>query len=265
MTFPQFFLIFIVAIPLVLVSLDRLRMDIAALFIAACLGLAQFFGLAILSAKHNPHDAIKAIAGFSQPVVITLLSLFIITTSLDKSGLTRWVARKILKIGGSSERLFIALFTTTTALLSLIMNNLAAGALLLPSAMEVARRSGIKPSKLLIPVAYGSLLGGAATYFTGANILVSDLLTTANPPQHALHILDFTPTGGLIAILGIIFLTIFGPRWLPEREPAPEQMIARPTGRELEDHYRIVERLWEVVVPADSPITNKSLAESAIG
>ncbi len=265
MTFPQLFLIFIVAIPLVLVSLDRLRMDVAALLIAVSLGLAQFFGMGILGAAHNPHDAIKAIAGFSQPVVITLLSLFIFTTSLDKIGLTRWVARKLLIIGGNSERLFIALFATTTALLSLIMNNLAAGALLLPSAMEIARRSGIKPSKLLIPVAYGSLLGGSATYFTGANIIVSDLLTTAIPPQHALHILDFTPTGGVIAILGILFLTIFGPRWLPERDPAPEQMIARPTGKELEDHYQLLERLWEVIVPRDSPIAYKTLAASGIG
>ena len=265
MTLPQIAVIVILVIPLALVSLDRLRIDVAALFIAGALGLLQFFGLGIFGAQHNPHDAIKAIAGFSQPVVITLLSLFIFTTSLDKSGITRWIARNLLKIGGNSERLFIALFSTTTALLSLIMNNLAAGALLLPSAMEVARRTGIKPSKLLIPVAYGSLLGGAATYFTGANIIVSDLLTTASPPQHALHILDFTPTGGVIAVLGILFLTIFGPRWLPDREPSPEQMMARPTGSELEKHYQLVERLWEIIVPPESVIANKTLAESAIG
>ncbi len=265
MTLTQVILIVIVAVPLALVSIDRLRIDVAALSIAAVLGLFQFFGMAIFGDPHNPHAAIKAIAGFSQPVVITLLSLFVFTTSLEKSGLTRWLARNLLKIGGNSERLFIALFSTATALLSLIMNNLAAGALLLPSAMEVARRTGIKPSKLLIPVAYGSLLGGAATYFTGANIIASDLLTTANPPQHALHILDFTPTGGLIAILGILILTIFGPRWLPDREPAPEQMMARPTSHELEMHYKIIERLWEVIVPPDSTLANKSLTESAIG
>lgn len=265
MTLPQIFLIVVVAIPLVLVSLDRLRIDVAALLIAAILGLAQFLGMGILGAANTPHDAVKAISGLSQPVVLTLLSLFIITSSLDKSGVTRWVARYLLKIGGHSEKHLIALFAGSTALLSLVMNNLAAGALVLPSAMEVARRTSIKPSKLLIPVAYGSLLGGAATYFTTANIIVSDLLVTANPPQPPLNILAFTPTGGLIAIVGIAFLAIFGHRWLPEREPAPEQMMARLTGSDLEDLYHLGERLWEVRVPSDSPFANKPLSESEIG
>lgn len=265
MTLPQVFLIAVVAIPLVLVSLDRLRIDVAALLIAVTLGMAQYLGMSILGAAHAPHDAIKAISGFSQPVVLTLLSLFIITSSLDKSGMTRWVARYLLKIGGHSERRLIALFAAITALLSLVMNNLAAGALVLPSAMEIARRTGIKPSKLLIPVAYGSLLGGAATYFTTANMIVSNLLVTANPPQPPLHILAFTPTGGLIAVVGIVFLALFGQRWLPDRDPAPEQMMARLTNRDLEDYYHLDERLWEVQVQPESPLANKTLSESGIG
>ena len=108
------------------------------------------------------------------------------------------------------------------------MNNLAAGALLLPSALEAARRTGIKPSKLLIPVAYGSLLGGVATYFTTANIIVSDLLTIAKPPQARLGMLDFTPTGGLIALAGIAFLALFGKRLLPDREPSISFMQDAP-------------------------------------
>jgi len=265
MTLPQVFLIVVVATPLALVSLDRLRIDVAALLIAVALGVAQYLGMGILGAAHASHDAIKAISGLSQPVVLTLLSLFIITSSLDKSGVTRWIARYLLKIGGQSERHLIVLFAATTALLSLVMNNLTAGALILPSAMELARRTGIKPSKLLIPVAYGSLLGGAATYFTTANIIVSDLLAAANPPQPPLHILAFAPTGGLIAVVSIVFLALFGQRWLPDRDPAPEQMMARFTGSDLEDYYRLDERLWEVLVLPESPFANKSLSEGGIG
>jgi di/tricarboxylate transporter len=265
MTLPQIFLIVVVALPLVLVSLDRLRIDVAALGIAAVLGVAQYLGMGILGAAHTSGDAVKAISGLSQPVVLTLLSLFLITRGLDKSGMTRWIARYLLKIGGHSERHLIALFATTTALLSLVINNLAAGVLVLPSAMEVARRTGIKPSKLLIPVAYGSLLGGVATYFTTANIIVSNLLTTANPPQLPLHILAFTPTGGLMAIVGIIFLALFGRRWLPDHDPEPEQMMARLTGSDLEDYYQLGERLWEMRVLPESPFANKRLSESGIG
>ncbi len=265
MTIPQITLIFITAIPLLLVSLDRLRIDVAALLIVAALGIAQFLGMGILAGANEPDQALKSISGFSQPVIITLLSLFIFTSSLEKSGITRWIARKLMKLGGSSEWQLITLFASTTAVLSLVMNNLAAGALVLPSAMEVSRRTRIKPSKLLIPVAYGSLLGGAATYFTTANIIISNLLVSASPPQPPLHILAFFPTGGLIAVTGILFMGLFGRKLLPDREPAPEQMMARFTGSELEEFYGLGERLWEVQVPADSVLANKSLALSGLG
>ncbi len=265
MTLPQIFLIVVVTVPLLLVSLDRLRVDIAALFIAAALGVAQFLGMGILGAAHTPGDALEAISGLGQPVVLTLLSLFVVTHALTKSGITRWLVHYLLKVGGHSERYLIALFAVSTALLSLVMNNVAAGALVLPGAMEIARRTGIRPSKLLIPVAYGSMLGGAATYFTTANIIVSDLLVTATPPQLPLHVLAFTPTGGLVAAIGIAFLVLFGRRWLPDREPAPEQMMARLTGSELEEYYRLDERLWEVRVLPQSPFAHQSLAESGIG
>ncbi len=265
MTLPQVFLIAVVAIPLALVSLDRLRIDVAALLMTVALGTAQYLGMGILGAAHTSRDAIRAISGLSQPAVLTLLCLFIITRGLDKSGVTRWIAQYLLKIGGRSESHLIALFAATTALLSLVMNNLAAGALVLPSAMEVSRRTGIKPSKLLIPVAYGSLLGGTATYFSTANIIVSNLLAATNPPQPPLHILAFAPTGGLIAVAGIVFLALFGQRWLPDRDPAPERMMVRPTGGDLEGYYRLDERLWEARVLPESPFAGKPLSESRIG
>ena len=161
MTFAPLFLIIVVAIPLIFVSRNRLRMDLAALLIALILGLGQFLGLGLLGPEHTPQAAVKAISGLSEPVVLTLLSLFIITQSLDKSGVTRWIARRLISfahaqdedLGGRSERRLIVLYATSTAVLSLFMNNLAAGALLLPSAMETCRRTAIKPSRLLIPVA----------------------------------------------------------------------------------------------------------------
>ncbi|HLV33826.1 MAG TPA: SLC13 family permease, partial [Spirillospora sp.] len=263
MTLPQIIVILVVLIPLALVVTNRLRADVAALTITVILGAAQFMGLAVLGAANTPRDVVKAISGFSQPVVITLLSLFIVTQCLDKTGVTRWIAQRILAVGGQSETRLIVLLTTAGALLSLFMNNLAAGALLLPTAMDVSRRTGIKPSKFLMPVAYGSLLGGSATYFTTANIIVSDLLTTAVPPQAPLGVLDFTPTGGLIAIAGIIFLGLFA-RHLPDRDPHPEQTIARRTGSELEDAYQLGERLWEAQVPAGSPAVGKTIQQLGI-
>jgi len=265
MTSLQALLIIIVAVPLAFVLTNRLRMDIAALIIAIFLGIAQFLGLGILGPAHSPADAVKAISGLGQPIVVTLLGLFVISRGLEKSGVTRWIARRLMILGGNSERRLIGLFAVTTAFLSIFMNNLAAGALLLPSAMETARRKGIKPSKLLIPVAYGSLLGGVATYFTTANIIVSDLLQIAKPPQSSLSILDFLPTGGLIAIAGIIFMVFWGSHLLPDRKPAPEQMLTRLTGSELEDLYQLRDRLWEARLLPESSLVGKTLAQAKIG
>lgn len=265
MQLTQWLLVIILVIPLAFVMVNRLRMDLAALLMAILLGALQFAGLGMLGPAHTPQDAAKAISGFSQSVVITLISLFILTRGLEKSGVTRWIARQIIRLGGKSPRRLIALFAAVTALLSLVMNNLAAGALVLPSAMETSRRTGIKPSKLLIPVAYGSLLGGVATYFTTANIIMSDLLRIADPPQAPLQILDFTPTGGLIAIAGILFLWLFGEQILPDRQPTAQQSITRRTGSELEKLYSIGERLWQARLKPGSPVAGKPLADIGIG
>lgn len=264
-TLAQVLLIVIVVFPLALVMLNRLRMDIAALLIAGLLGLCQFLGVGMIGEADAPKEAVRAISGFGQPVVMTLICLFIITNALERTGLTRLLVRFLLKVGGNSESRLITLFAGASAVLSLFMNNLAAGALLLPGAVEAARRTGIRPSKLLIPVSYGSMLGGAATYFTTANIIVSDLLRIAHPPQAPLGVLDFTPTGGLVALTGIAFFALFGARLLPDRIPPAEQMLTRPTGSQLEDFYQLGERLWDLRVLPNSVIRGKSLADSHVG
>lgn len=265
MTVPQWILIFVLCVPLALVVTNRLRIDLAALLMAVSLGVLQFAGLGMLGPAGTPGAAINVLSGFGQPIILILIALFILTHVLEKSGVTRWIARQLLKVGGMEQSRLIGLFAATAAFLSLFMNNLAAGALVLPIAMEVARRTRIKPSKLLIPVAYGSLLGGSATYLTSANIIVSTLLQNADPPQAALHVLDFTPTGGLIAVAGILFLAFFGGRILPDRQPSGEQNFARLTGTELEKYYSLSERLWEANVLPSSALVGETLVRSGIG
>jgi di/tricarboxylate transporter len=265
MNLPQILILVIMAIPLLLAFRSRLRIDLAALLIAALLGLCQFAGLGILGPANTPRDAVKAISGLGQPVVIILISLFILSSSLEKSGITHWITKKVLVLGGTSERKLILLLSGTAAFLSLFMNTIAAGALLLPTAIEAAKKTGIKPSKLLIPVSYGSLLGGMASYFTTANIITSDLLTIASPPQPTLTLLSFAPTGGLMAIAGLGFLALFGNKLLPDREPISKQFPLQLSGVELRDTYQIEDRTWEVLVPADSHLVGQSLQEVGFG
>ncbi|MCS6872100.1 MAG: SLC13 family permease [Anaerolineae bacterium] len=218
MTVAQLYVIFAVGLPLSLTAANRLRADYAALMIAFILGIGQaLLGLPIFDAAGMPASAAHAISGFGQPVIITLVSLFILTGSLEKHGIAHWIAQRIAMIGSGSTRRLIALYTIAAAALSLVMNTVAAGALLLPSALQTARQANIAPSRLLMPLSFGTLLGGCATYFTTANIITSGLLTTASPPQTPLSVLDFALTGGLIALAGIAYIVILAPRLLPER------------------------------------------------
>ena len=262
MSLTQIFVLLVLIIPLTLVFLDRLREDVTALLMAASLGLAQFLGMGVLGPMNTPAAASKAIEGFGTPEVVTLLSLFILTYCLDKYGLTRWLASRLLAIGGRSEPRLIALFAISGALLSLFMNTLAAAALMLPSALDAARRTGVKPSKLLIPLAYGAMLGGAATYLTTANIVVSGLLPLASPPQLPLGFFDFTPTGGFVAIAGLAFLIIFGKWLLPNREPPVSQMAHSVA--DLTRAYQLQDRLWDVEIPASSLLIHETIAETRI-
>lgn len=263
MTASQIYVLLVLAIPLTLVFLDRLREDVAAMLMAVLLGAAQYAGMGVLGPAHTPDEAGRALAGFGKPEVVTLIALFILTYALDKFGLTRWLAGRLLAIGGTSERRLIGLFALTGALLSLFMNTLAAGALLLPGALEASRRSGVKPSKLLIPVAYGTMLGGAATYLTTANIVISSLLPLADPPQKSLSIFAFTPTGGVVALAGLAFLFLFGSRLLPDREP-PE-FEKRYSNQELTDTYQLRERLWEAKILPRAALIDHDIDETPIG
>jgi len=255
----------ILIIPMFFVFKNRLRIDLAALLIAALLGLCQYIGFGVLGPPNTPDNAVNAIAGFGKPVVIILISLFIITSSLEKSGVTSEITKRVLALGGKSERRLIFFLSLATAFLSLFMNTVAAGALLIPTAIEAAKKTGIKPAKLLIPVSYGSLLGGMASYFTTANIITSNLLTMADPTQTPLNLLSFFPVGGLIAIAGLVFLGLRGSKLLPNREPVSDQIPLQLTKDELQDSYNIVERTWEVIVSPQSRLVGQSIEEIGFG
>jgi di/tricarboxylate transporter len=140
------------------------------------------------------------------------------------------------------------------------MNNIAAGAVLLPAAVSVARKRDIPSSRLLMPLAYGTLLGGMATFFTTANIIVSGSLQSQGQPP--LTMLQFLPSGGAMVLTGGLYLILAGRNLLPRRESVGRTMMARP---DLAKTYQLAERLWEVTVLPESPLVRQHLSETLIG
>jgi di/tricarboxylate transporter len=115
-------------------------------------------------------------------------------------------------------------------------------------------------SRLLMPLAFGTLLGGMATLFTTANIVISGSLQAQG--ERALTMLDFLIPGGAIVAAGMLYMLLLGRRWLPIRDSVGRAALARP---DLTQTYELNERLWEVRVQPGSPLANHRLGESVIG
>lgn len=247
----QIFVLIIAGAALLLILTNRLRSDLVALLVMLAL---SFSGIITIQ---------QAFGGFSQSAVITIISLFIITHALEETGVISWIANRLKQFGGGQENRMIGLVMGTGAGLALFMNIIAAGAVLLPAVIGVARESRLRPSKLLIPLSYGTLIGATATYFATANIVMSTILIQQGEPP--LNIIDFLPTGIPIICAGLLFMIFIGWRLLPDRVSHVQRETAATLSRSLAEAYQLDERLWEVKVLPTSQLVNVPLSESNIG
>jgi len=227
-----------------------LRPDLAALILA--LGLS-FSGLL------SPQEAFS---GFSRSAVIALIALFILTAGLNRTGVSRALGERLSRWAGDSPGRLVAGMTLLSASLSLAMNSVTAAAVVMPMAVQAARRIGLAPSRILIPIAYGALLGGMPTLFTTANLLLSGLMR--DHYGRSLTMLDFIRAGLLPAALGLLWVIGVTWRTLPERSPAGQLMRLHRLNRELAELYGLQDGLVELLVEPDSPLCGLSLVESQL-
>ena len=181
----------------------RFRYDLVAL--AALLG-SVMLGLV-------PGE--EAFLGFGHPAVITVAAVLVISRGFERSGVVDVIAEQVLKVG---ERLFLQLaaLTGTVVVLSGFMNNVGALALLLPVAMRLAREHDTSPSLLLMPLAFGSLLGGLTTLIgTPPNIIIATYRGSVTGENFGLF--SFTPVGAAVALAGLAFILLIGWRLVPQR------------------------------------------------
>ncbi len=251
LTSQEWILVAIIVATLVLIISNRLRVDLIAILVLAILPLTG-----IITYQ-------EALSGFSRSVVITIIGLFIITQALEDTGVVQTIAGRLRKLGRGSETRLLTLFMAVGALMSLVMSTIAAGAVLMPAAVQVGRESDVPPSKLLLPLAFGTLLGGMSTYFTTANIILSSILRDQG--QDGLNMGDFIPTGGLIVIAGILFMLFIGRFMLPSRESVGQSASPYLLSRNLAEMYQLHDQLWEVEIPATSRLVGVALSESKIG
>jgi di/tricarboxylate transporter len=229
---------------------EWLRVDLVALLVLVSLALTGLVSPA------------EAVSGFSSPAVITVWAVFILSGGLARTGVAGIIGRQVLHLAGQGEARLTLVIMLTAGVLSAFMNNVGVVALLLPVVMDIARRMDRPPSKLLMPLAFGALLGGLTTLIgTPPNILVSDTLRDYH--LHPFGLFDYTPLGLTVMFMGIAFMILVGRHLLPNRDVARE--FTHPGPADLEKIYDLRERLFVIQLPAGSELPGKTLAESRLG
>ena len=248
MTFEIAFVLVVTVAALLLLALTRFPPDLIAFGVL----LTLFFGRAI--------TAEQALSGFSNQAVIAVGAILVISAALTSTGVAAYIGVWIRRVAGHSEVRLIALTMASVAVLSAFMNSVGACAVLLPAVVAAAREMNTPVSRVLMPLAFGSLLGAMLTLVgTPSNILTSGILEQSG--YEPLGLFEFTPFGVLALLLGIGLVVLTRRRLLPVRAGGAQ---AAPAG--VEHHaYRLEERLFEAVVPEDSQLVGQSLLSAGIG
>ena len=242
MTLSIALLLGLVVVALILFSFEWVSADVVALGLLLTLILTG-----LLPAR-------DAFAGFGSDTVIMILALLIMTTALVRTGVVELLARAILRHAGTRYNVLLAVIMIAVAALSAFISNTAAAALFLPIVIGIAARAKISPSRLLMPVAFASILTSSVTLIsTSTNLVISGLMTRAQLAP--LGMFELTPVGLPIAIVGIAYMFFIGRRMIPDRAP-PESLL---------EQFGVRSYITEVLVLPDSPLVGKTFAEINLG
>jgi di/tricarboxylate transporter len=237
----------IVAGATILLVSERVRLDAVALLVLITL---------ILTGLLTPE---QAFSGFASPTVIAVASVFVVSAGLFQTGVARRIGKSVIRFSGESEPRLIGVLMIGVAVLSAVMNNVAAVAVLLPVVLGIARETRIPPCRLLLPLAYGAVMGGTLTLVgTPPNLIVSDVLVEGG--LEPLGFFEISRVGVPLVIAGIAFMMTLGRSLLPRRA-ASRRTSQTALPEELVGIYHLPEHLFAVTVPAGSPVVGQSLSQ----
>jgi di/tricarboxylate transporter len=236
---------------IVLFILDRFSPAVVALLVLLVL---VFLGLLTPA---------EALASMSNPVVVAIASIFVLSAALFQTGVATRVGRTMFRLAGDKEWLLITILMISAAVLSGFMNNVAGTAVLMPAVIGIAIATKRSEACLLMPLALASSYGGLLTLIgSPPNLIASQALVEAG--YEPFGFLEVTPIGILSLIVAIVYMIVLGPRLLPRREGGAAQRQADTPGQLIE-LYQLHEYVYFVHVQATSPLVGQSLIESNLG
>ena len=231
----------IIVIALVLFITEFFPIDVTALVV---LGLLLIFGLV------TPNESLS---GFSNPAVITIGCLFIMSYALQKSHVLEYVIININKILDKSQTLGMVVYLFCIGIASAVVNNTAIVAIFMPITIRLADKYNISPSKVLIPLSYAAILGGTLTLVgTSTNLIVNSILVDSS--GISLGMLEFAKFGIIKFVIGLIYIFTIGHKLLPSR-------VAKSSS--ITD-YSLDGYLTEFKINENSPLCGKTLLDRKI-
>ncbi len=238
---PIFITLILLVVAVVLFATEKIPVDVVGILLVIGLVLTG-----VLTAQ-------EGLAGFGDNIIITIAGLFILTGGLIKTGLVDLIGRRLYRYAGNNEFLLTTLIMFTAAASAAVLKNTTTTAMFLPVVIGLSERAKIPPSKLLMPLAFGAILGGSCTLIgTSTNLAVSSALQRYGQPAYSMF--ELTPVGVAIVIAGMIYMLFLGIKLLPRRGGEDS----------FTEQYHIREYVSEVVVLPGSDLIGKTLGEAEI-
>jgi len=201
----------LIAVALVLFISEVIPNDVTA--------IGVIFALAALEplTQVGPREAIS---GFSNTATITIVAMYMLSAGVQKTGLVQMLGVRLADFTKGDEKRALAATVGTTGPIAGFINNTPVVAVFIPMITDLAKKAGVSPSKLLLPLSYAAILGGTLTLIgTSTNLLASDLSRQLIDGRDGISMFEFTPLGVVILIVGVTYLMTVGRRLTPARIP----------------------------------------------
>jgi di/tricarboxylate transporter len=231
--------IILLLVALILFGSEKLPVDVV--------GILLVIGL-VLTGVLTIQDGV---AGFGNDIIITIGGLFVLVGGLIKTGLVDVIGRRLYRIAGNNELLLTALIMLVAGVSASVLKNTTTTAMFLPVVIGLAEKAKIPPSKLLMPLAFGAILGGSCTLIgTSTNLAVSGAIQRYGMAPFSMF--ELTAVGGITFTAGLIYMLFVGRKLLPRRGGEDS----------FTEQYAIREYISELLVLPESKLVGKTLAEA---
>ena len=232
----------ILVIGFILFVTETFTLDVTSLLLLSILFLLGYL------------SPIEAVSGFSNPAVITIGFLFVLSHALQKTGVLEYIVIRVNRLASRSQVLGTAVYLIAIGITSAFMNNTAIVAIFMPVTIRLAHTYQVSPSKMLIPLSYAAILGGTLTLVgTSTNLLVNSIYS-ANGNVEPLGMFEFAQYGVILMSLGLLYLLFYAPRLLPSRTVTSS----------LTKSYHLRGYLTEMKIVEGSPLIGKTCLERGI-